>query len=134
MPKVVLAYTGGLATSLCIHWLRMKKGLEVVTFTANVGQPVNLEPIGERAIAPVPHRGLARLGARVRPGWFVQTHEHPELVGRTLLEILGRGEQDAAGRGRPGMVREQAARALDRYELSASSEQRFESQIGRAHV
>src|SRR2546426_1184670 len=46
----VLAYPGGLATSLCIHWLRMKKGLEVVTFTANVGQPVNLEPIGERAI------------------------------------------------------------------------------------
>jgi len=51
MPKkVVLAYTGGLATSLCIHWLRMKKGLEVVTFTANVGQPASLEPIGERAI------------------------------------------------------------------------------------
>ena len=33
------------------------------------------------------HR-LARLGARVRPGIFAQTHEHPELLGRTLLEIL----------------------------------------------
>src|SRR5207253_4789717 len=50
MPRVVLAYTGGLATSLCIHWLRMKKGLDVVTFTANVGQAATLEPIGERAI------------------------------------------------------------------------------------
>jgi argininosuccinate synthase len=51
MPgKVVLAYTGGLATSLCIHWLRMKKGLEVHTFTANVGQPASLEPVAERAI------------------------------------------------------------------------------------
>jgi argininosuccinate synthase len=50
LPKVVLAYTGGLATSLCIHWLRMKKGLDVVTFTANVGQNVNLEPIADRAI------------------------------------------------------------------------------------
>jgi len=50
MRRVILAYTGGLATSLCLHWLRMKKGLEVVTFTANVGQRVNLEPIGERAL------------------------------------------------------------------------------------
>ena len=30
-------------------------------------------------IAPVDHTGRAKLGARVRPGWFVQTHEHPEL-------------------------------------------------------
>ena len=27
-------------------------------------------------IAPVAHTGVARLGARVRPGWFAQTHEH----------------------------------------------------------
>ena len=36
------------------------------------------------------HTGVARLGARVRPGWFAQTHEHPELIGRTLLDILWR--------------------------------------------
>ena len=43
-------------------------------------------------VEPVRHTGKAKLGARVRPGWFVQTHEHPELVGRTLLEILHRGD------------------------------------------
>ena len=43
--------------------------------------------------------GGARLGARVRPGWFAQTHEHPELVGRTLLEILHRGDEHRAGHG-----------------------------------
>jgi ATPase subunit of ABC transporter with duplicated ATPase domains len=83
------------------------------------------EPVGEQVVEPVRHRGTARLGARVRPGWFVQTHEHPELVGRTLLEILHRGDER-----RDGMGREQASRVLDRYELSASAEQRFESLSG----
>jgi ATPase subunit of ABC transporter with duplicated ATPase domains len=89
---------------------------------------VEHRPVGEVAIKPVDHAGTARLGARVRPGWFVQTHEHPELMGRTLLEILHRG--DGSPHGRSGMGREQAARVLDRYELSASSEQRFESLSG----
>ena len=74
------------------------------------------------------HTGKAKLGARVRPGWFVQTHEHPELLGRTLLEILHRG--DGRPDGREGMGREQAARVLDRYELAHASEQRFESLSG----
>jgi ATPase subunit of ABC transporter with duplicated ATPase domains len=73
----------------------------------------------------VPHTGKAKLGARVRPGWFVQTHEHPELVGRTLLEILHRGDEH-----RDGMGREAAARVLDRYELAHASEQKFESLSG----
>jgi ATPase subunit of ABC transporter with duplicated ATPase domains len=83
------------------------------------------EPVGEVVIEPVQHRGMARLGARVRPGWFVQTHEHPELIGRTLLEILHRGDER-----RDGMGREQASRVLDRYELSPQAEQRFESLSG----
>ncbi len=86
---------------------------------------VEHRPVGEVPIAPVHHTGRARLGARVRPGWFVQTHEHPELFGRTLLEILHRGDDH-----RGGMPREQAARALDRYELAHASEQKFESLSG----
>lgn len=82
-------------------------------------------PVGEAPIALVRHTGRARLGARVRPGWFLQTHEHPELAGRTLLEILHRGDDHRAG-----MPREQAARALDRYELAHASEQKFESLSG----
>ncbi|MDF1603542.1 ATP-binding cassette domain-containing protein [Nocardioides sp. YIM 152315] len=88
------------------------------------------EPVGDVVIEPVQHRGMARLGARVRPGWFVQTHEHPELVGRTLLEILHRGDAQPDGRGRAGMGREQASRVLDRYELSHAADQRFESLSG----
>ena len=44
--------------------------------------------------SPVAHAGVARLGARVRPGHFSQTHDRPELVGRTLLEVLVEGDVD----------------------------------------
>jgi len=87
-------------------------------------------PVDDVVVAPVRHRGRARLGARVRPGWFVQTHTHPELVGRNLLEILHRGDSAPNGMGRQGMPREPAARALDRYELAHAAEQRFESLSG----
>ena len=86
---------------------------------------VEHRPVGEVPVTPVEHTGRARLGARVRPGWFVQTHEHPELAGRTLLEILHRGDEH-----RDGMPRELASRALDRYELAHAAEQRFESLSG----
>ena len=86
---------------------------------------VEHQPVDDTAIAPVAHTGRARLGARVRPGWFAQTHEHPELVGRTLLDILWRGDDH-----RDGLGREPASRALDRYELAHAAEQTFESLSG----
>jgi ATPase subunit of ABC transporter with duplicated ATPase domains len=86
---------------------------------------VEHQPVGDVVIAPVAHTGRARLGARVRPGWFAQTHEHPALLGRTLLEILHRGDEH-----RDGLPREQAARALDRYELAQAGEQVFDTLSG----
>ncbi len=80
--------------------------------------------VGE-TLARVPHAGRAVLGARVVPGWFAQNHEHPEFRGRTLLDILHRGDAN-----RDGMAREAASSALDRYGLAASAQQRFESLSG----
>lgn len=82
-------------------------------------------PISDVTIDPVAHEGKAKLGARIRPGWFAQTHHHPELVGRTLIEILHRGDEH-----RNGMQQEQSARTLDRYGLAGASEQKFESLSG----
>jgi ATPase subunit of ABC transporter with duplicated ATPase domains len=82
-------------------------------------------PVGDVQPVTVQHTGMARLGSRVRPGWFAQTHQHPALLGRTLLEILHRGDEHRAGK-----PREEAARALDRYELARASEQTFESLSG----
>lgn len=82
-------------------------------------------PVSNVDLRPVPHNGSVVLGSRVRPGYFRQTHTHPELIGRTLLEILHRGDEHRAGMGR-----EQAARALDRYGLARAGEQTFQSLSG----
>lgn len=88
--------------------------------------PEHLPPDdGGPAVAPVPHTGSVVLGSRVRPGWFAQNHGHPELVGRTLLEVLHRGSGHRAGIGRDA-----ASRALDRYDLVAAAEQRYETLSG----
>jgi len=81
--------------------------------------------VGDVQPVTVAHTGTVRLGSRVRPGWFAQTHQHPALLGRTLLEILHRGDEHRAGK-----PREEAARALDRYELARASEQTFDSLSG----
>ncbi|PKW26252.1 ABC-F family ATP-binding cassette domain-containing protein [Phycicoccus duodecadis] len=83
------------------------------------------EPVGDIRPPAVEHAGRVVLGSRVRPGWFAQTHDHAALHGRTLLEILHRGDEHRAG-----MPRELAARALDRYGLAAAAEQAFDSLSG----
>ncbi len=50
MSKVVLAWSGGLDTAICTHWLRHTRNLRVVTFSAHVGQSESMEPMGERAL------------------------------------------------------------------------------------
>ncbi len=83
------------------------------------------QPVGEMLPEPVNHTGRARLGSRVRPGYFAQTHDHSTLRGRTLLEILHRGDEH-----RRGMPQEQAARALDRYELAKAGGQTYDTLSG----
>ncbi|WP_370271832.1 argininosuccinate synthase domain-containing protein, partial [Hyphomonas atlantica] len=49
--KVVLAYSGGLDTSIILKWLQTEFGAEVVTFTADLGQGEELEPARAKALA-----------------------------------------------------------------------------------
>ncbi|MET8693128.1 ATP-binding cassette domain-containing protein [Streptomyces bauhiniae] len=69
----------------------------------------------------IAHTGLFKLGARVVPGHFAQTHAHPELVGRTLLDILWSEHSQARG---PAMS------ILRRYGLDRQAEQNFERLSG----
>ncbi len=82
-------------------------------------------PAEAARLKPVATTGVARLGARVVPGHFSQTHDRPDLVGRTLVEILWRGDDRRQGRDRPG-----AMHALGRYELAGQGDQRFETLSG----
>ncbi|MCX7704416.1 MAG: argininosuccinate synthase, partial [Planctomycetota bacterium] len=50
MEKILLAYSGGLTTSVCIHYLRYKKGFEVLTFSADLGQVESADKLAERAL------------------------------------------------------------------------------------
>ncbi|GAA2174127.1 ATP-binding cassette domain-containing protein [Arthrobacter parietis] len=83
------------------------------------------EPVSEVSIAPVPHTGVVKLGARIRPGFFAQTHVRPDLLGRSLLDILHRGDDHRSGLGR-----EAASGVLDRYGLAGQSEQLYDSLSG----
>ncbi|WP_431944438.1 ATP-binding cassette domain-containing protein [Actinacidiphila sp. bgisy167] len=71
--------------------------------------------------AGVRHAGEWKLGARVVPGHFAQTHAHPELMGRTLVDILW--TEHARDRGK-------AMSALRRYELDRQGDQRFDQLSG----
>lgn len=51
VKKVVLAYSGGLDTSIILKWLQDEYGCEVVTFTADIGQGEELEPARAKALA-----------------------------------------------------------------------------------
>jgi argininosuccinate synthase len=50
VKKVVLAYSGGLDTSIILKWLQTTYGCEVVTFTADLGQGEELEPARKKAL------------------------------------------------------------------------------------
>src|ERR671939_105399 len=49
MKKIVLAYSGGLDTSVMLRWLRERYGCEVVCYCADVGQGEELAGLGEKA-------------------------------------------------------------------------------------
>ncbi|MFI0351727.1 ABC-F family ATP-binding cassette domain-containing protein [Actinomadura sp. 9N407] len=69
----------------------------------------------------VAHTGVARLGARVVPGLFAQTHARPELAGRTPCEIVMTEH---------AKLQNHAMNALARYELQMCAEQPFETLSG----
>jgi ATPase subunit of ABC transporter with duplicated ATPase domains len=69
----------------------------------------------------VAHTGAWKLGARVVPGHFAQTHDHAEFVGKTLIELLWAQHSLQLG---------PAKSALRRYELDHQGEQRFETLSG----
>ncbi len=71
--------------------------------------------------ASVAHTGLWKLGARVVPGHFAQTHAHPELAGRPLVDILW--TEHAKDRGA-------AMSMLRRYELERQGDQPFDKLSG----
>ncbi|MGW6496513.1 ABC-F family ATP-binding cassette domain-containing protein [Nonomuraea angiospora] len=71
---------------------------------------------------PINHEGVAKLGARVVPGHFAQTHARPDLLGRTPVEIVMTEH---------AKLKNEAMKTLARYELAGLiAEQRFDTLSG----
>ncbi|MEQ8179847.1 MAG: argininosuccinate synthase [Amphiplicatus sp.] len=136
VKKVVLAYSGGLDTSVILKWLQVEYGCEVVTFTADLGQGEELEPARRKAEragvkeiyiedlreefvrdfvfpmfrANAVYEGLYLLGTSIaRP-----------LIAKRLVEIAKETGADAVAHGATGKGNDQVRFELNAYALNPS--------------
>jgi argininosuccinate synthase len=84
VKKVVLAYSGGLDTSVILCWLQEQYGCEVVTFTADLGQGEELEPAREKA----KNFGIKKIYIDDLKEEFVRDFVFPMFRANTLYEGL----------------------------------------------
>ncbi len=128
--KVVLAYSGGLDTSIILKWLQTDLGCEVVTFTADLGQGDELEPARKKAelmgikeifIEDVREEFISdfvfpmfRANAVYEGVYLLGTSIARPLISKRLVEIAEETGADAIAHGATGKGNDQV-----RFELSA---------------
>ncbi len=131
--KVVLAYSGGLDTSVILKWLQDTYGCEVITFTADIGQDEELEPAREKArmfgVKKIYVEDLREEFVRdfVFPMFRANTVYEGEyllgtsiarpLIAKRLVEIAQREDADAISHGATGKGNDQVRFELGAYAL-----------------
>lgn len=80
--KIVLAFSGGLDTSIILKWLQNEKNLEVVTFTADIGQGVEIDEASEKAKS----LGVKEIFIEDLTNEFVKEYVFPMFRANTLYE------------------------------------------------
>ena len=95
MERIVLAYSGGLDTSVAIPWLAEKYHAEIIAVTLDLGQGKELEPVRDRALAT---GAVARPRARRARGVRARLHRPRAAGGRDLRGPLPDGHLRSAGR------------------------------------
>jgi len=80
--KIVLAYSGGLDTSIILKWLKKKYNSEVVTYTANIGQKINKKKIIKNAKA----LGAKKIIIEDLKDLFVKEYVYPMIRGHAIYE------------------------------------------------
>ena len=134
--KVVLAYSGGLDTSVILKWLQEERGCDVVTFTADIGQGEELEPARRKAealgVRTMYVEDLKEVFARdyVFPMFRANTLYEGEyllgtsiarpLIAKRLVEIAGEVGADAIAHGATGKGNDQVRFELGAYALDPS--------------
>jgi argininosuccinate synthase len=132
--KVVLAYSGGLDTSIILKWLQTEYGCEVVTFTADLGQGEELEPARKKAelmgikeihIEDVREEfvrdfvfPMFRANALYEGTYLLGTSIARPLIAKRLVEIAAASGADAIAHGATGKGNDQVRFELTAYALN----------------
>ncbi len=130
IKKVVLAYSGGLDTSVILHWIKERYGAEIVAFTADIGQGEEVEEARVKALATGAVAAYAvdlqrefveefvfpvlRAGAIYEGYYLLGTSFARPLIARKMIEIAAAEGADAIAHGATGKGNDQV-----RFELSA---------------
>jgi argininosuccinate synthase len=131
--KVVLAYSGGLDTSIILRWLQVDQNCEVVTFTADVGQGEELEPARKKAelmgIKQIFIEDLKeefvrdfvfpmfRANALYEGVYLLGTSIARPLIAKHLVEVANKTGADAIAHGATGKGNDQVRFELTAYAL-----------------
>src|ERR687892_2297915 len=133
VKKVVLAYSGGLDTSVILKWLEQTYGCEVVTFTADIGQGEELDParakaqaMGVKAIYIEDLKDafvrdfvfpMFRANALYEGEYLLGTSIARPLIAKRLVEIAKETGADAISHGAAGKGNDQVRFELGAYAL-----------------
>lgn len=135
VKKVVLAYSGGLDTSIILKWLQTTYNCEVVTFTADLGQGEELEPARQKALllGIKPENihiedlreefvrdyvfPMFRANAAYEGVYLLGTSIARPLIGKKLIEIAEKVGADAVSHGATGKGNDQVRFELTAYAL-----------------
>lgn len=136
MNKVVLAYSGGLDTSIIVKWLQDTYQCEVVTFTADIGQGEEVEPARAKAKASGVREiyiedlreqfardfvfPMFRANAIYEGEYLLGTSIARPLISKRLVEIAYEVNADAISHGATGKGNDQVRFELNAYALDAS--------------
>src|SRR5215212_3530123 len=134
VKKVVLAYSGGLDTSIILKWLQTEYGAEVVTFTADLGQGGELEPARKKAqmlgiksiyVEDVREEFIRdfvfpmfRANAVYEGVYLLGTSIARPLIAKRLIEIAAETGADAISHGATGKGNDQVRFELTAYALN----------------
>jgi argininosuccinate synthase len=134
--KVVLAYSGGLDTSIILKWLEIEYGCEVVTFTADLGQGEELEPARKKAelLGVKPENihiedlreefvrdfvfPMFRANAQYEGLYLLGTSIARPLISKRLVELAAEHNADAVSHGATGKGNDQVRFELAAYALN----------------
>src|SRR5450432_2714262 len=135
IKKVVLAYSGGLDTSIILKWLQINYGCEVVTFTADLGQGEELGPARDKALLlGIKHENIFiedlreefvrdfvfpmfRANALYEGQYLLGTSIARPLIAKKQIEIAEKVGADAVAHGATGKGNDQVRFELTYYAL-----------------